>query len=167
MPSPGRDRAMEIETMSRTKVVIYSDGACSPNPGLGGWGAVLIAPDHGAKRKELSGAERDTTNNRMELTGAIRGLEALSRPCDVTLFTDSQYLRNAFVQGWLAKWQRNGWQTSERRPVLNADLWRRLVELSGQHAIEWRWVAGHGTCEENNRADELAVLARERLAAKR
>lgn len=150
--------------MSRTAVIIYCDGACSPNPGIGGWGAVLMSPGHDNFRKELCGSEAETTNNRMELTGAIRALEALKRPCDVTVFTDSKYLRNAFSQGWLAKWQRNGWQTSEKKPVANDDLWRRLVELSATHAIQWQWVAGHADCAENNRADELAVQAREALA---
>ncbi|MCK9520638.1 MAG: ribonuclease HI, partial [Dehalococcoidia bacterium] len=148
----------------RPLVHIYSDGACSPNPGTGGWGAVLIAPDHG-KRKELSGAEPNTTNNRMELMGAIMALRALKRPARVVLHTDSQYLRNAFEKRWLVGWQRNGWKTSQKQPVLNQDLWRELLELAKEHDIEWRWVPGHAGVAENERCDALAVAARLDLAA--
>lgn len=146
-------------------VTIFSDGACSPNPGLGGWGAVLLSEQFGA-RKEISGAEAETTNNRMELTAAIRALETLKRPCVVELFTDSQYVRNAFAEGWLDKWQRNGWKSAGRKPVLNEDLWRRLLELGAVHEIRWHWVRGHADNEHNNRADQLAVAARESLAAR-
>lgn len=146
------------------KVRIYCDGACSPNPGIGGWGVVLLSDAHGA-RKELSGAEADTTNNRMELLAAIRGLESLKQPCRVEISTDSQYVHNAFKKGWLGQWQRNGWRTAEKKPVKNEDLWRRLIELGGIHELEWRWVRGHATDVENNRADALAVEARLRLAA--
>lgn len=146
------------------KVRIYCDGACSPNPGLGGWGVVLLSDGHGA-RKELSGAELDTTNNRMELTGAIRGLEYLKRPCRVDLSTDSLYVLNAFAKGWLDRWMANGWRTSDRKPVQNEDLWRHLVELREVHEIRWLWVRGHSTDVENNRADALAVQARLQLAA--
>jgi len=148
------------------KVRIYCDGACSPNPGIGGWGVVLLSDAHGA-RKELSGAEPDTTNNRMELLAAIRGLETLKQPCQVEISTDSQYVHNAFKKGWLTQWQRNGWRTAEKKPVKNDDLWRRLLELGGVHEIEWRWVRGHATDVENNRADALAVEARVKLAAER
>ncbi len=147
-------------------VHIYCDGACSPNPGIGGWGAVLIAPEHGNYRRELSGAEPDTTNNRMELMGAIMALRALKRPSRVVVHTDSLYLRNAFEKRWLDAWQRNGWRTAQKQPVLNQDLWRELLELSAQHEIEWRWVRGHAGHEENERCDALAVAARLELAAK-
>jgi ribonuclease HI len=148
------------------KVRIYCDGACSPNPGTGGWGVVLLSDHHGA-RKELSGAEADTTNNRMELLAAIRGLEALKERCQVAIWTDSQYVHNAFAKGWIAKWQRNGWRTAEKKPVQNDDLWRRLLELCAAHTVEWHWVRGHGADVENGRADELAVSARLRFAAER
>ncbi len=130
---------------------------------MGGWGTVLISERHQA-RKEISGAEPSTTNNRMELTAAIKGLESLKQPCAVDVFTDSQYVRNAFAEGWLAKWQRNGWKSAGRKAVLNEDLWRRLIALSEVHDIKWHWVRGHADNEGNNRADQLAVAAREELA---
>lgn len=145
-------------------VHIYSDGACSPNPGFGGWGAVLIAPDHGNARRELSGAEPNTTNNRMELMGAIMALRALKRPSLVVAHTDSLYLRNAFEKRWLVSWQRNGWVTSAKKPVLNRDLWEELLRHAATHRIEWKWVPGHSTVIENNRCDALAVAARLALA---
>lgn len=148
---------------ARPRVVVYCDGACSPNPGVGGWGAVLLSPGHAETRKEISGAEPRSTNNRMELTAALMALRALKKPCDVTVFTDSRYLRDAFEAGWLAKWQRNGWRTADRRPVLNSDLWRDLLEQTRVHNVTWRWVAGHADCAGNNRADSLAVAAREGL----
>ena len=151
--------------MSQTKVILYCDGACSPNPGVGGWGALLIAPSHEGLTRELSGAEAESTNNRMELTAAIRGLEALKRPCEVEVYTDSMYVRNAFEKRWLEKWQRNGWKTAEKKPVLNEDLWRRLIELTTQHRVRWHWVAGHSDSVENNRVDRLAVEARLKLAS--
>jgi len=144
-------------------VTIFCDGACSPNPGIGGWGTVLISERHQA-RKEISGAELSTTNNRMELTAAIKGLESLKEPCAVDVFTDSQYVRNAFAQGWLAKWQLNGWKNADRKAVSNEDLWRRLIALGEVHEIKWHWVRGHAENEGNNRADQLAVAAREELA---
>jgi len=146
-----------------SQVHIYCDGACSPNPGLGGWGALLIALDHDGHTRELSGAEHATTNNRMELTAAIMALRALKRPCEVTLHTDSQYLRNAFEQGWLKNWQRNGWLTRAKTPVLNEDLWRELLELDGLHRIAWTWVRGHADNVLHNRVDALAVAARKSL----
>jgi len=148
-------------------VHIWSDGACSPNPGFGGWGAVLIAPEHDNRRRELSGSEANTTNNRMELTGALMALRALKRPARVVVHTDSQYLRNAFEKRWLDGWQRNGWVTSSKQPVLNRDLWEELLELAKRHQIQWRWVRGHSTNVENNRCDELAVAARVELAKAR
>lgn len=152
--------------MTLPLVHIYCDGACSPNPGLGGWGSILISPAHGHFRKELSGAEPDTTNNRMELTAALMALRALKTPCRVQLFTDSQYVRNAFEEKWLDKWQRTGWKTSSKQPVQNADLWQALVEQAKAHEVSWHWVRGHSGHEENERADALAVAARLALAAK-
>ena len=143
-------------------VEIYTDGACSPNPGTGGWGAVLISREHD-HRRELSGAEADSTNNRMELNAAIRALEALKQPCRVDLYTDSTYLKNAFEQGWLENWQRKRWKTKGGKPVANQDLWQALLKLEGQHEGNWRWVKGHAGHPENDRADELAVAARMEL----
>ncbi|MCI0572881.1 MAG: ribonuclease HI [Myxococcaceae bacterium] len=152
--------------MSLPPVRIYCDGACSPNPGIGGWGSILISPAHGHARKELSGAEPETTNNRMELTAALMSLRALKTPCQVQLFTDSQYVRKAFADKWLEKWQRTGWKTSSKQPVQNADLWRALLEQTRVHQVTWNWVRGHSGHEENERADALAVTARLALAAK-
>jgi ribonuclease HI len=133
-------------------VTIYTDGACSGNPGPGGWGALLM---HGAHEKELKGGEALTTNNRMELLAAIEALEALKRPSVVELHTDSQYLRQGITQ-WIAKWKVNGWRTADRSPVKNADLWRRLDEVQARHTMHWHWVKGHAGHPENERADELA-----------
>jgi len=146
----------------KTHVEIYTDGACSPNPGTGGWGAVLISHEHN-HRRELSGTEAESTNNRMELTAAIRALEALKQPCRVDLYTDSTYLKNAFEQGWLANWQRKNWKTKGRKPVANQDLWQVLLKLDRQHEVKWLWVKGHAGHPENDRADELAVAARKSL----
>ena len=134
------------------RVSIWTDGAWSGNPGPGGWGAVLR---YGAHEKELSGGEALTTNNRMELTAAIRALEALTRPSEATLHTDSQYLRGG-VTDWIAGWKRNGWRTAAKKPVKNEDLWRRLDAARERHAVEWRWVKGHADDEMNARADALA-----------
>jgi ribonuclease HI len=134
------------------KVVIFTDGACSGNPGPGGYGAILVASGH---RKEIKGGEARTTNNRMELMAAIAALEALKRPCVVELHTDSQYLRLGISQ-WLAKWKKNGWRTAARGEVKNEDLWRRLDEVAQRHRVDWRWVKGHAGHDENERADELA-----------
>jgi ribonuclease HI len=134
-------------------VDIYTDGACSGNPGPGGWGALLT---YGAHTKELCGGDGpSTTNNRMEVTAAIQALESLTRPSKVRLFTDSTYLRSGITK-WLAGWQRNGWLTSERKPVKNADLWQRLAEAVKRHEIEWLWVKGHAGDPGNERADQLA-----------
>lgn len=143
-------------------VHLYTDGSCSPNPGPGGWGVVLLTPGR-PHRKELSGAEAGTTNNRMELTAALEGLRALRRPCRVVVHTDSQYLRNAFEKSWLERWQRNGWRTADGRPVQNADLWKALLDAAGRHQVQWVWIRGHAGDPENNRADELANAARRRL----
>jgi ribonuclease HI len=133
-------------------VVAYTDGACSGNPGPGGWGAILIFGEH---RKEIKGGEAPTTNNRMELMAAIAALESLTRACDVELHTDSQYLRNGVTQ-WIHGWKRNGWRTADKKPVKNEDLWKRLDEARSRHNVEWRWVKGHAGHDENERADELA-----------
>ncbi len=124
----------------------------------------MIAPEHGNHRKELSGAEAQTTNNRMELTGAIRALQELKRQSHVVLHTDSQYVKNAFTNRWLEKWQKNGWRTASKSAVLNEDLWRELLRQSELHEIDWVWVPGHANEVENNRCDELAVAARKQLA---
>ena len=133
-------------------VVIYTDGACSGNPGPGGWGAILM---HGASVKELSGGELQTTNNRMELMGAIQALEALTKPCEVELHTDSQYVMKG-ISEWIHAWKRRGWKTADGKPVKNDDLWRRLDEARARHKVQWRWVKGHAGHEFNERADELA-----------
>ena len=133
-------------------VEIWTDGACSGNPGPGGWGAILR---YGASEKDLCGGEALTTNNRMELTAAISALEALKRPSAVELHTDSQYLRDG-VMAWMVNWKRNGWRTRDRKPVKNDDLWRRLDEATERHEIDWRWVRGHAGDPMNERADELA-----------
>src|SRR5262245_12147413 len=146
--------------MAEPHIIIYTDGACSGNPGPGGWGAILMSGDH---RKELRGGEPMTTNNRMELTAAIGALEALRRPSIVDLHTDSQYLRNG-IMSWINQWKRNGWRTAEKKPVKNEDLWRRLDAALGAHRVRWHWVRGHAGHEHNERADELA---REGLAAAR
>ena len=134
------------------RVSIWTDGACSGNPGPGGWGAVLR---YRARERELKGGEALTTNNRMELTAAIEALEALKRPCAVSLHTDSQYLRGG-VTGWLDGWKRNGWRTADGKPVKNEDLWRRLDAAAKPHTIEWLWVRGHAGDKFNERADLLA-----------
>ncbi len=134
-------------------VEIYTDGACSYNPGPGGWGAILLYDGH---RKEMSGYNPSTTNNQMELTAAIMGLKALNQPCIVKLYSDSAYLINAFRQGWLTQWKVNNFRTSNKKPVLNIDLWQELDRLSQYHQIEWIKVKGHADNELNNRCDELA-----------
>ena len=135
----------------------YTDGACSGNPGPGGWGALLIARDGKAvvKERALKGGERDTTNNRMELMAAIAALEALERPSCLTVVTDSAYVKGG-ITAWLHGWKRNGWRTSTKKPVKNEDLWRRLDEAAARHDVRWEWVKGHAGHPENERADELA-----------
>ncbi len=159
------------------KVEVYTDGACSPNPGVGGWAAILVASDvpEGAREREkvITGAEHDTTNNRMELLAAVRALEALRPGCEVTINTDSQYLAQAFNAGWLKGWQKNGWITSKGEPVKNEDLWRALLDLTAKHTVKWAWVVGHAKEKKiattastalNDRCDKLAVEARLKLA---
>ncbi|MFN3240983.1 MAG: ribonuclease HI [Planctomycetota bacterium] len=138
------------------RVTIYSDGACLGNPGRGGYGTVMLFGDH---RKELQQGYRLTTNNRMELLGAIVGLEALSRPCAVDLYSDSTYVVNAMSKGWLAGWQKRGWKTASKQPVKNQDLWRRLIAAVADHEVRWHWVKGHSGDPENERCDTLAVEA--------
>jgi len=143
-----------------TEVEIFTDGACKGNPGPGGWAAVIRA---GGREKEISGGEADTTNNRMELTAAIRGLAALNRPCRVALYTDSVYVRDGITR-WIHGWRRNGWRTAARKPVKNAGLWQELVEAAAPHRVEWHWVRGHAGHRENERADVLACAAAEAIA---
>ena len=136
-------------------VEIFTDGACRGNPGPGGWGVLLRM---GVREKELSGGERLTTNNRMELLAAIRGLEALKKPCRVRLNTDSTYVRDGITR-WIYNWQRNGWRTSDKKPVKNAELWQELLAAAAPHRIEWHWVKGHSGHPENDRVDALACAA--------
>ena len=133
-------------------VTIYTDGACKGNPGPGGWGALL---QYKGRERELFGGEPGTTNNRMELTAVIRALETLKRRSAVAIYTDSQYVKNG-IETWIHAWKRNGWRTSDRKSVKNADLWLELERLAGEHDIEWHWVRGHADTEGNHRADELA-----------
>jgi ribonuclease HI len=136
-------------------VTIATDGACKGNPGPGGWGAVIRM---GAREKELSGGERESTNNRMELMAAIRTLQALTKPCRITLMTDSIYVRDGITK-WTAGWQRNGWRTADKKPVKNKELWQELLEAVKPHRIDWQWVKGHAGHPENERADKLACDA--------
>ncbi len=138
----------------RKTVTLYTDGACSGNPGPGGWAAILL---YGSFQKELSGGEARTTNNRMELTAVIRGLEALNQPCVVELYSDSKYVIDALEKGWARSWQRRGWVKSDKKPALNPDLWERLLALCSLHEVHLHWVKGHASNPCNNRCDELAV----------
>lgn len=151
--------------MSKPEVVIYTDGACSGNPGPGGWGAILMA---GVHRRELKGGEAHTTNNRMELMAAIKALEALKGPSKVDLHTDSQYVRNG-IMSWIHSWKRKGWRTADNKPVKNAELWQQLDTARLRHEIDWHWVKGHAGHPENERADELAreAIAEMRQAARK
>jgi ribonuclease HI len=135
-------------------VTIYTDGACSGNPGPGGWGAILM---YGQHRRELSGGEAQTTNNRMELTAVIRALECLKEPCTVELWSDSKYVIDGLSKGWAKSWRARGWVKSDKKPALNPDLWGRLLELTETHSLRYHWVKGHAENEYNNRCDELAV----------
>ena len=139
------------------RVTIYTDGGCAPtNPGPGGYGIVLIFEQH---RRELRGGYRLTTNNRMELTAAIRGLQALKEPCEVSLFSDSQYVVNGIMKGWARRWRSNQWRRSNKEPAENADLWEELLQLCEKHKVRFEWVRGHSGHPENERCDELAVQA--------
>ncbi|MEM6266611.1 MAG: ribonuclease HI [Pseudomonadota bacterium] len=143
------------------QIDIFTDGACKGNPGPGGWGVLLRMGKH---EKELAGGEPDTTNNRMELTAAIKGLSALIEPCAVNLHTDSKYVLDGITK-WVDGWQRNGWVTASKKPVRNADLWHQLIDLTGQHRVEWHWVKGHAGHPENERVDKLASAEAEKIAA--
>jgi len=138
--------------MTPKGVVVYTDGACRGNPGPGGWGALLL---YGANERELCGGDLVTTNNRMELTAAIRGLEALREHCSVKIYTDSEYVRRGITE-WIPKWRRNGWKTADRKPVKNAELWRELDAEAARHSVSWHWVRGHSGDPGNERADALA-----------
>ena len=141
-------------------IEIYTDGACRGNPGPGGWAALLLLGEH---EREISGAEAHTTNNRMELTAVIRALEALKRPVEARVYTDSEYVRRGITE-WLAAWKARGWRTAARKPVKNQDLWQRLDELSARHRIDWHWVPGHAGVPGNERVDRLANLAIDALS---
>ncbi len=140
------------------EVVIYTDGACSGNPGPGGWGAVMIYGEH---RKEIYGGEKETTNNRMELMAAIEALNALKKACKVELYTDSNYVKQGITQ-WIHGWKRNGWKNAQKKPVKNAELWQELESAQERHDVSWHWVKGHAGHPENERADELARMGVER-----
>jgi ribonuclease HI len=142
--------------MNLRQVVIYTDGACEGNPGPGGYGVVII---YAARRKELSGGFRLTTNNRMEIYAAIKGLEALDEPCQVTLYSDSEYLVKAMTQGWVQRWKVNHWKRNKREKALNVDLWERLLALCERHQVEFEWVKGHAGLRENERCDRLSMEA--------
>lgn len=143
------------------KVVVHSDGGCHGNPGPGGWAAVL---SYGSHRREISGGEMATTNNRMEIMAAIEALSALKEPCEVEFFTDSEYVKNG-VTKWIWAWEKNGWRTKERKPVKNADLWRKLAAAARTHAVSWNWLKGHNGHVENERCDLLAKAAIEKIKA--
>ncbi len=149
----------ETGTHATRVVVLYSDGACKGNPGVGGYGVILRCDSH---EREISGAERNTTNNRMELKAAIAGLETLQGRCAVTIFTDSQYVKKGMTE-WIKNWIAKGWRTSDRKPVLNRDLWEQLLELTKKHEVAWEWVRGHAGDELNERCDLLANRAIEEL----
>ena len=135
-------------------VTIYTDGACSGNPGPGGWGAILMYGEH---RKELSGGEANTTNNRMELTAVIAALSALKEPCEVELWSDSKYVIDALEKGWAKSWQKNGWKKADKKPAINPDLWEQLLDLCEKHDVRFHWVKGHADNEGNNRCDRMAT----------
>lgn len=143
------------------EISIYTDGACSGNPGKGGWGALLIA---GENKKEISGGEKETTNNRMELTAPIEALKLVKRPCKIKLYSDSAYLVNAFANGWIYNWQKNGWKTADKKDVKNRDLWEEIYKFTKIHDIEWIKVKGHSDNEYNNLCDRLAVAAIKKLS---
>jgi len=155
---------MEALMADKPLVTIYTDGGCDPNPGPGGWAAILITTraDGSLYEREICGGEPDTTNNRMELTAAIQALRALKRPCRVTLRTDSQYLRQGITR-WLEQWVAKGWRTSDRKPVKNQDLWQALYEETQRHEIDWQWVKGHAGDEYNERVDRLTTGAIRKL----
>lgn len=148
---------MSSTTPPSRHVEVYTDGSCDTRSRRGGWGYLLR---YNGREKTAAGFEANTTNNRMELTAAVKALEALKEPCQVTIITDSQYLKNAFTAGWLATWQKNGWRTAGKQPVKNKDLWLELLALSQVHTLHWRWTKGHAGHSENERVDRLALEAR-------
>lgn len=150
------EKKEEDKKSKEVKVVIYTDGGCSNNPGPGGYGVVLL---YGEKRKELSAGYRNTTNNRMEITACIEGLKALKYPCSVTLYSDSQYVVNSIEKGWAKRWKRKGWMRNQMDPAENADLWTQLLDLCETHQVEFKWVRGHAGNQENERCDQLAAEA--------
>lgn len=150
---------LSLVTLMKEKVEIYVDGACRGNPGPGGWGVLLR---YRGSEKTLSGAERETTNNRMELMAAIQGLKALTRPCQVAVYTDSQYVRNGITK-WIHQWQRQDWKGSDKKPIKNKELWQALLAEEARHQVEWHWVKGHSNHPENDRADALARDAIDKL----
>ena len=139
----------------KNTVVIYTDGACSGNPGPGGWGSVLLYNGH---RREMSGGDAETTNNRMEMMAVIQALESLKRPCSVMIYTDSVYVMKGMME-WIEQWKKRGWKTAAKKPVKNVELWQRLEQAIGRHEAKWQWVKGHSGVPENERADELATSA--------
>ena len=141
-------------------VTIYTDGACSGNPGPGGWGAIL---SYNGREKELSGGEAETTNNRMELIGVISALQVLKEPCIVELYSDSKYVMDAISKGWVYGWQKNGWRKADKKPALNVDLWEQLLPLIDRHDVRCHWVKGHAENEKNNRCDKMAVAQSQRF----
>jgi ribonuclease HI len=157
----GREGHLDPVTSADRAVEIFTDGACMGNPGPGGWGAIMR---YGSHEKELHGGEPDTTNNRMEIMAAIQGLESLTRPSPVRVYTDSVYLRKGITE-WVPAWKRNGWMTSAKKPVKNVDLWTRLEAATLQHDVQWFWVKGHAGHPENERADRLACRGAEEAAA--
>ena len=145
------------------QVTIYTDGACSGNPGPGGWAAILAC---GGAEKELSGGEPETTNNRMELTAVIQALRALNQPCQVELYSDSKYVIDALEKGWVYGWRKNGWVKKDKKPALNPDLWEQLLQELGRHQVSLHWVKGHASNPKNNRCDQLAVAESRRFSGK-
>ena len=150
--------------LNKKKVTIYTDGACSGNPGPGGWGAVLR---YKGREKEISGGEKQTTNNRMELTAVIEALQCLKEPCEVDLYSDSKYVIDALEKNWAASWRKKGWIRSDKQPALNPDLWETLLLLTAQHEMHYHWVKGHAENEFNNRCDALAVAERDKATEKK
>ena len=157
---PSRQRKKR-RMLRKKKVTIYTDGACSGNPGPGGWGAVLCYKE---KEKELSGGEKQTTNNRMELTAVIEALQCLKEPCEVDLYSDSKYVIDALDKGWARSWQKKGWIKSDKKPALNPDLWETLLGITDRHEMHYHWVKGHADNPFNNRCDRLAVAEREKFS---
>ena len=154
--SCGEARLRDLVSEASKRIELHTDGACSGNPGRGGWAAILI---HGSDKRELSGSEPRTTNNGMELRAVIEGLRAIGEPGQVTVYSDSQYVIKAFTDGWIDNWQRRGWKKKDNKTVLNPDLWQELLAEVGRHEVRWTWVAGHNGNRYNERCDSLAVAA--------